>query len=122
QGYSVYKLLQKHVQLLRACPEITVHPCISSLGHLWPALNRQILTVALLRLRFDSISPTESDPNLSAILLHLFPDRPLPFSLNTCAAKKAAAPAVGAAAKHQSIFTGTLFFSTNLPPLTSRSA
>ncbi|MFZ5773666.1 MAG: hypothetical protein ACOY4W_19770, partial [Thermodesulfobacteriota bacterium] len=40
-------------------------------------LNRKILTVALLRLRFCSIAATKSDPNLSAILTILFWDRPL---------------------------------------------
>ncbi|MEW6520550.1 MAG: hypothetical protein AB1461_14165, partial [Thermodesulfobacteriota bacterium] len=42
-------------------------------------LNRKILTVALLRLRFCSIAATKSDPNLSAILTILFWDRPLGF-------------------------------------------
>ena len=36
----------------RACQQITWPYCISSSGHLWLRLNRKILNVALLRLRF----------------------------------------------------------------------
>ncbi|MCA1765108.1 MAG: hypothetical protein LC633_02485 [Desulfobulbaceae bacterium] len=36
-------------------------------GHLWSRLNRKILDVALLRLRFCSIVATKSDPNPGAI-------------------------------------------------------
>jgi hypothetical protein len=53
---------------LRAWNEITVTLCISSFGHLRPGLNHKILDVALLRLRFCSIGPAKSDPNLSAFL------------------------------------------------------
>ncbi|MBU0498793.1 MAG: hypothetical protein KJ867_01900 [Gammaproteobacteria bacterium] len=45
---------------------------MSSSGHIWPNLNRKILDVALLRLRFCSIGSTKSDLNPSAILLKLF--------------------------------------------------
>ncbi len=34
--------------------------------HLCPILNRKILDVAVLRLRFCSIGSAKSDPNLSA--------------------------------------------------------
>jgi agmatinase len=51
------------------------------LGHLWPQLNRKILNLALLRLRFCSIAATKLDPNLSAILTMLFLNRPYPAFL-----------------------------------------
>jgi hypothetical protein len=49
---------------------------LSFSGHLWPQLNRKILAVALLRLRFRSIVATKPDPNLSASMQHLFLDGP----------------------------------------------
>jgi hypothetical protein len=46
--------------------------CISSSGHLWLALNREILDVAGLRLRFRSIDSAKPSLNLSAIFSSLF--------------------------------------------------
>ena len=57
---------------LRILFEITWTSCISSSGRLWPSLNRKILDIALLCLRFCSIGSAKSDLNPSAILSNLF--------------------------------------------------
>jgi hypothetical protein len=43
---------------------------IPSSGHLWLRLNRKILNVALLRLRFCSIVAAKSNPNPGAIQVY----------------------------------------------------
>ncbi len=67
---------KKDKDRLRACKKIARTSCISSSGHIWLRCNRKILDVALLSLRFYSITVTKSDPNMSAILPMLFSYRP----------------------------------------------
>src|SRR3990172_12492794 len=57
---------------LRTRDEITDPFSISSSGHLGPLLNREILNVAGLRLRFRSIVASQSDPNLSGKCITYF--------------------------------------------------
>ena len=62
--------------LLRACAKITWHFRIPSLAHLRPILNRKILEIVGLLLRFCSIGSTKSGPNLGANSVNLFLRRP----------------------------------------------
>ncbi|GAH13353.1 unnamed protein product, partial [marine sediment metagenome] len=62
---------------LRARAKITSHSGITSSHHLWPLLNREILDVALLRLRFHSIVAAKSGANLRANSVNLFWRGPL---------------------------------------------
>ena len=52
---------------LRACPQINPLRSHPAFGLLWPLLNRKILNVAQLRLRFCSILATKSISNPGAI-------------------------------------------------------
>jgi hypothetical protein len=56
----------------RGRARITWHFGIPSSGHLRPILNRKILEIVLLLLRFCSIGSTKSDPNLGANSANLF--------------------------------------------------
>jgi hypothetical protein len=62
---------------LRARARITSHFRIPSLDHLWPRLNRKILEIVLLFLRFCSIGATKYDPNPGANSVNLFLREPL---------------------------------------------
>ena len=57
---------------LRAYAKITLHFCIPSSGHLWQLLNRKILAIVVLSLRFCSIGAAKYDPNLGANSAKLF--------------------------------------------------
>jgi hypothetical protein len=63
--------------VLRARAEITSHFGIPSPGHLWPILNRKILEIVLLLLRFRSIGSTKPHPDLGANSANLFLRGPL---------------------------------------------
>jgi hypothetical protein len=52
---------------------------ILSSRHLWTVLNRKILDVALLRLRFCSISPAKSGINPGAITWNVIYEQALNF-------------------------------------------
>ena len=78
---------------LRTRAKITFHFGITSSHHLWPRLNRKILDVALLRLRFRSIASAKSGANLRAKPANLFLRGPLlpkgllpasPYRLERC--------------------------------------
>ena len=62
---------------LRVRAKINSHSGITSSHHLWPLLNREILDVALLRLRFHSIVVAKSGANLRANSVNLFWREPL---------------------------------------------
>jgi hypothetical protein len=62
---------------LRGSEETNIPSRIPSLGHLLLRLNRKILNVAQLRLRFCSIGATESGPNPGVIPVYLLLPSPL---------------------------------------------
>jgi hypothetical protein len=57
-------------ELLRDSENTNLPSRIPSSGHLWLRLNRKILNVALLRLRFCSIGAAKSNPNPGAIQVY----------------------------------------------------
>ena len=68
--------------MLRTRPEITSAFSISSSGRLWPFLNREILNVGSLRLRFRSIDHDQIQPKSERIPSELISGRVLSEHVN----------------------------------------
>jgi len=70
---GIGKALVKEAEArLRRCSKINSHFRIPSLGHLRPLLNRKILKISRIFLRFCSIVATKSGLNLGANNVNLF--------------------------------------------------